>query len=195
MSRPPAAGTSIKGTSLLGILKAIERAYGEAGLRATLDAAPAEIRDAYRYGQIVSVGWYPTRWYCDVHRAARRAFGEGRSLPWRLSHDAVTRDFRGIFQVVVRLLSPEMALRQAPRLLLLYCKGGTVEAVEARRGYGRLRFEGWPDYDENLWSDLQGGVVALLEVCGAKNVITRVLAGGGDHDHLDVEARWGEGAP
>jgi hypothetical protein len=193
MSKAPEGEALMKGTSLLGILQAIERAYGEPGLKATLDAGPAELRDAYCYGQLVSVGWYPIAWYRELHGAAQQALGEGRTLAWRLSHDAVSRDFRGIFKVAIRLLSPEMVLRQGARLLMLYCKGGRLEIVETRPGYGRVRLVGWAGYDANVWTDLQGGMVAVLEARGAKNVSARVLAGGGNHDHLDVELRWGEG--
>ncbi len=195
MNQPTKCMPLMKGTSFLGIFQAIERAHGQHGLRATLALVPTEFREAHHYGQIISVGWYPMSWYRELHRAARQALHGDKLLPWRLSHDAVTRDFRGIFQVVIRLLSPERVLRQAARLFLLYSKSGRVEVVETRPGYGRLRFEGWADNDENVWADMQGGMVAVLEARGARNVTTRVVSGGGDHDHLDVEVRWGEGAP
>lgn len=193
MPPPPRPPSFVKGTAILGLLQAVARAHGQAGLDATLEAAPAEVRDAYRFGQIVAIGWYPMAWYRELHGAAQRGLRADKMLPWRLSHEAVTRDFRGVFQVIVRLLSPESVLRHGARLLLLYCKGGRLEVVEAWPGYGRLRFSGWSDFDHNLWADMQGGIVATLEVRGAKNVTTRVLAGG-DDEGLDLEVRWGEGA-
>jgi hypothetical protein len=189
MLPPPSPRSVVKGTAILGLLQAIARSFGEAGLTATLDAATVEVREAYRFGQIVSIGWYPMAWYRDIHAAAQRGLGADPSLPWRLSHEAVTRDFRGVFQVLIRLLSPETVIRQASRLMLLYFKGGTIEVVETRPGYGHLRLSGWTDFDRNLWSDLQGGIVAVLEARGAKNVNSRVLGGGGE-DGIELEVRW-----
>jgi hypothetical protein len=189
MSPPPSPRSVVRGTAILGLLQAIARMYGEAGLTVTLEAASNEVRDAYRFGQLVSVGWYPMAWYRNIHEAAQRGLGADPSLPWRLSHEAVTRDFRGIFQVLIRLLSPEMMFRQGSRLMLLYFKGGQVDVIETRPGYGHLRLSGWTDFDRNLWIDLQGGIVAALEARGAKNVSSRVLGGGGE-DGIELEVRW-----
>jgi hypothetical protein len=190
MSNEKDSPCSVKGTAILGLLKAIDRSYGKEGLAATLAAAPLELGKACEFREIVAVGWYSGLWYGQLLRAARTALREDAMLAWRLSHDATREDFRGIFAVAIRLLSPQTIFRHARRLLLFYWRGGTVDVPEVRSGYGRLNFAGWEGFDENIWLDMLGGIVALLEVVGAKDVRWKILAGGDDSDHMDVEVRW-----
>ena len=181
-----------KGTGLLGIVRSIRDRYGEGGVRATFELLPGDVGEAFRFGHVVPVGWYPVAWYSALLGAARQGLRENELLPFRLSHDAVKRDFSGIFQVAIRALSPEMVFRHGPRLMPLYWKGGRVDVLDARPGYGRLRFAGWRGFDRNIWLDIQGGIVAMLEIRGAKNVKPAVVAGGHDgSDDLDLEVRWG----
>ena len=186
----------VKGTCILGALSAVERAHGKAGLRATLDAALPDIRQTLDFGHVVSVGWYPIRLYREVLAAARRGLNEDDLLPFRLSRDATSHDFNGIFKVVIRALRPLTTFKHAQRLMTLYYKGGTVQTLESRAGYGRVRFTGWSGFDRNVWLDVQGGMAGVQEVSGAKNVYVRVLSGGLDgSDDLDAEVRWGADAP
>src|SRR5687767_8057014 len=96
----------VKGTCILGALRAVERAHGKAGLRSTLDAALPDVRQTLDFGHIVAVGWYPIRLYREVLVAARRGLNEDDLLPFRLSRDATIHDFNGIFKVVIRALRP-----------------------------------------------------------------------------------------
>ena len=181
--------TVAKGTSFIGILKAADRRRPDAR-KAIVERTSGELRHALEYGHIVQVGWYPVDWYGELLCAARAAFDGDETIPWQLSHDATREDFKGVFSVIIRVLSVEAVFRRGMRLMMLYWKGGTVEATSAA-GRGSVRFRGWRGFDRNIWLDLQGGLSALLELRGASGLAMRVAAGGDDGcDDMDLAIRW-----
>jgi hypothetical protein len=68
---------------------------------------------------------------------------------------------------------------------------GKVSTVEARQGYSHARWSGCTGFDENMWTEIMGSCVQLLEIGGAKHVRARVLSGGLDGmDHMEAAAHW-----
>jgi hypothetical protein len=183
-------GIRAKGTALLGIVRAIQQRHGEGARRETVAHTQTALRQALEYGQIVPIGWYPAAWYADLLAAARTSLGGDERIPWQLSYAASRDDFSGAFSIIVRLLTVEALFRHSARLMMLYWKGGTVEAESASKK-GRLRFRGWKGFDQNIWMDLQGGVASIIDLRGARNLELRVASGGRDGcDDMDLLAKW-----
>jgi hypothetical protein len=188
--RPQEART--KGLNFRAFTGSLARLRGKDAVEATLDAAPADVRDAVRFGQIIASGWYPVAWYRELYLAAQRALDVGVELPRELGRDATTHDFNSVFKIVLKMLTPETAFGQVHRLITLYYEGGIAQKIEVKHGVGRVRFTGWDGFDRNVWEDLGSSAEAIVSLCGAKNVRKYVLAGGKDGcSDLDLELRWG----
>ena len=180
-----------KGLQFRSFTRALKRLRGDEALTATYDAMPPEVGNALRYGTIVTGGWYPVPWYCELHAAAQRATGEGAELSRAIAKDAVQDDFRGVYRLITLALSPQLIFKLSPKLVSLYYDTGRVVIEDAEHGFVRARLEGFDDFDHNLWEDMIGGSTGVLELAGAKNMTVRIVAGGKDFDpDMTFEVRW-----
>lgn len=181
-----------KGLNFRAFTASLERLHGKDAVNATLDAAPREVRDAVRLGQIIASGWYPIAWYRELHLAAQRTLNVGVELPRAIARDATNHDFNTIFRLALKMLSVETAFGQVHRLVTLYYEGGKAEKLSVRPGVGQVRFTGWVGFDRNIWEDLAASTEVVASLCGGKNVRKYVIAGGQDgSESLDLELRWG----
>ena len=128
-----------KGMNFRAFLGSLARIRSKDAVEATLDAAPKEVRDAIRFGQIIASGWYPVGWYRELYLAAQRALNLGIELPREVGRDSTTHDFNSVFRLALRLVSVETAFGQAHRIVMLYYDGGSVETLGVRPGVGS-----WP---------------------------------------------------
>ncbi len=192
LARPPGYdGPRVKGLSFRTNYKAFQRYKGEKVLALALDLMPPELASAFRYGEILASGWYPTSWYRDMHGAMRSATGLGLELPRLLGHEGIREDLESVYkQLLLRMLSPERLFALSQRLFNTYYSKGSVDVTEQRRGYVRARFQGCTGFDENMWAELLGANEMLLQMAGATSVRIVVLSGAGAAEHADAEARW-----
>jgi hypothetical protein len=151
-----------------------------------------EVSEAYRYGTLLPASWYPISWYRDVFRAFRAATGAGPELPRRIGGLAVQHDMRGAHKrFVAWLTSPQVLLSLSQRVFSTYYDTGTIEIVDARAGFVRMRALGCIGWDLNMWSELSGSSQSLLEAAGARHVRIRGISGGQDGDaRHELEAHW-----
>jgi hypothetical protein len=152
----------------------------------------SEVAEAYRYGTVLAASWYPISWYRDVLAAFRSAVKAGPELPRRIGRLAVQHDMRGAHKrLIAWLASPQTLLSLSQRVFSNYYDTGSVQIVESRSGFVRMRSSGCVDWDVNMWSELAGSSEALLEIAGARQVQVRWLSGSqqGDQDH-EFEAHW-----
>jgi hypothetical protein len=167
---------------------------GENALVDTIALLPPDLGDALHYGAIVTGGWYPIEWYRLLHAAAQKATGEGPELSRLIAHDALEWDFRHLHKFVRFALSPETLMRLGVYVIRFYYTFGKMDVVETTNGFGRARFSEFVGFDRNLWVDILGGIEAVLELAGAKEVELGVTSGGGDGDtSMAAEARWKTG--
>jgi hypothetical protein len=182
----------IKGVAL----RAVDACYLELrGARAHARAhelMASALREAYASNLILAASWYPLSWYRDVFRAYRAANSDGPDLARQIGYQSIRRDMRGTYkQWFARMLSPQIMLSLASRLFNTYYDTGRFEVAQAQRGYAHARFSGCVGWDANLWQDLLGSSMSLLEIAGAKEVRLRVKAGGQAGDTgADFEAHW-----
>ncbi len=96
-------------------------------------------------------------------------------------------------QFVMRFLSPQILLGFSGRLFNTYYDTGTFEVMESHQGSVAVRCSGCIGWDHNMWTEIAGGSVALLELSRAKDVRLRVLSGGRDGDTtLEMAAYWSQ---
>src|SRR5262245_57643997 len=99
-----AAEIVAKGSSFLGVLKALEALRGTEARERVLGALQGEISEPLRYGQVLAMGWYPVTWYAELHAAIDRCLGEGPALARKLSHHATLADINSIYRFVAAML-------------------------------------------------------------------------------------------
>jgi hypothetical protein len=180
----------VKGVNFKTLLSTLARIHGQQSVDATLSLLPPEIEEALRLGAVVASGWYPIDWYRALHVAIHTACSGGLELSRQLGRESSIDDFRGIYRYLLKVISSEVLVAQAPRVFQMYFKGGEVMMTDSSRCAGVLDFRGWHGFDKAIWADVTGGVEGILVARGAAAVRQRVLRGGSE-DHLTVEYRWG----
>lgn len=179
-----------KGTNFTGMLQSLRELEGEAVYRAVLEAIPGPAGEAMRTGQVVPVGWYPVSWYAALHVGLEAATYGGEGLVRKLGHHSIHRDFTGLHRLLVRMISPRTAARNAHRLLQHYWRGGTIAVVSDLEDRAVGRFSGWEGFNAAIWGDMAAGIEALLGVVGSKAPRVRVIAMKSDGSEADLEARF-----
>jgi hypothetical protein len=184
-------GSCVKGVAFRSVYASLGKLRGAAAQQATLDASSEELRDGFRYGAIVPGGWYPVALYKDLFRAVRTATGEGKELVHEIGRQCTRNDMSGIYSVLAKLISPQSLFSLSQRVFSNYYSLGAVKVTESRQGYSHAKWTGCTGFDENMWTEILGSCVQLLEIGGASHVRARVLSGGQDGmDHMEAAAHW-----
>lgn len=181
----------VKGVAFRSVYLSLGKLRGEATQRAVLEACSAVLREGFSYGAIVPSGWYPIESYKELLRVIRGATPEGRELLHEIGKQCTREDMTGVYAVLAKLLAPQTLFSLGQRLFANYYSVGNVEVLESRRGYSHARWTNCQQFDENMWTEILGSSVQLLELAGAKNVRARVLDGGQDGaDVMEAAAHW-----
>jgi hypothetical protein len=179
-----------KGINFRSFLTVLARVRGEGALERTKALLPEDIRSALDLGAVVASGWYPIAWYRTLHAAMNTACREpSTELSRTIGREASVEEFSGVYRFLLKVITPETLVSQAPRVFRMYFVGGEVRLTESTVGHGVLEFQHWKGFDRCVWADITGGVEGVLVARGASNVRSRVLAGG-VADSLTVEYRW-----
>lgn len=151
-----------------------------------------EVRKAFESGLILPASWYPIGWYREVFRAFRAASGDGLELPRQIGYQAIKRDMSSIYKMMfVRIISPQTLLSLSSRLFSTYYDTGSFEVLESRKGYVHVKLSGCVGWDANMWTEIYGSCLSMLELAGAKEIRLRTKTGGRDHDtDTELEAHW-----
>jgi hypothetical protein len=185
----PTVEPRAKGINFRSFVGAARRILGKPAVEKIAAVVPAELGKMILRDGWVTNNWYPLADFRRLHGAAQQVSGRGLDLTWELARDAALDDFRGIYRVLTFVLSPEFLIKRTPAIWSRYYDVGTV-SVEAKARTALARFADARGFDRVLWQDVIGGCVGVLEVCGAKQVKTTVIAGGGDEDNLALAAEW-----
>ncbi len=180
-----------KGIAFRGFLTTLARLRGSDSVEATIAELPPEVARAIRLGEVVATGWYPVAWYRELHAAMNRACREtGFELSRRIGLESTIADFRGMYRLLLRVVSSETLVAQAPRLVGMFFDGGEVAMVETGTGFGVIEFTGWHGFDRAVWADMTGAVEGVLVARRAFDIRSRVIRGGGTDGTLRLECRW-----
>jgi hypothetical protein len=184
-------GPRVKGVAFRSVYGSLGKLRGKPAQAAVLEVLGEELRNGFVYGAIVPGGWYPIDWYKELFRAIRSSTGEGKELAHEIGRQCTRDDMAGIYSMLAKLISPQSLFSLSQRVFSNYYSTGKVEAVESRSGYSQARWSGCHQFDENMWTEILGSCVQLLEIGGAKHVRARIIQGGGDgSDSMEAAAHW-----
>ena len=181
----------VKGVAFRSVYASVGKLRGKSAQVAALAACGEQLQNGFRYGAIVSGGWYPIAWYKELFRVIRSSTGEGRELVQEIGRQCTRDDMTGIYSVLAKLISPQSLFSLGQRVFSNYYSVGVVEMLESRKGYSHARWSNCYEFDENMWTEILGSCVQLLEIGGAKNVRARILKCGRDgDDSMEAAAHW-----
>lgn len=161
----------IRGVAILGLRQAAERFDPEA-LRQVLEhRASAALRETL--AKCEPRAWYPAQAHLELlelllHDVAH----DDPTLLAEFAREAIKRDLKGIYRVLLRVFSPAWVVARADRFLAAYLNYGRVHIEERSLVGARLRFEISPS-SEAFWEGLAGSIRGALESAGAEHA--RVL--------------------
>jgi hypothetical protein len=181
----------VKGVAFRSVNASLIKLRGKSVQQAAHAALSEELRNGFTYGAIVPGGWYPIGWYKELFRCIRSTSGEGKELVHEIGRQCTRDDMSGIYSMLAKLISPQSLFSLSQRVFSNYYSVGKVEVVESRRGYSHARWTACQQFDENMWTEILGSCVQLLEIGGASNVRARILLGGQDgNDTMEAAAHW-----
>jgi hypothetical protein len=190
----PTPEPRVKGVSFRTVYTVFGELRGQEALERALGLMKPELSEAYRKNTILAASWYPISWYRDALSSYRRSVHEGLELMRAIGYRSLMLDMASVYkQFVVRFLSPQLLLGFSGRLFNTYYDTGKFEVIESQKGSVSVRCSGCIGWDQNMWTEITGGSVALLELSRAKDVRLRVLSGGKDGDTtLEMVAYWSQ---
>jgi hypothetical protein len=156
----------IKGLAFRGMMGSLERMQGVEAVHRTFDRLPAALAKTARAELFVTQAWYPLSDYARLLHAIT---------------EATLHDLRGVYRILVSMLSPTFLMKRAPMVFNRYYDTGRM-VIDAVPGIATARYEGCKGFDQLLWNDAIYGSSGVLEACGAKDVDFRIVSGGGDGD-------------
>jgi hypothetical protein len=181
----------VKGVGLRSTLASIQRLLGDAVLKQTIAQLPSELAKAIQADTIYTGVWYPLANIRQLYSAVLRVTRRGPELARALGYDATRDDFRGIYRVLVAVVSPEFLIKRTPVFFKRYYTVGAAKVLRAKNGAADAIFSGCVGFDRNLWEGILGGSTAVLEACDAKDVQLLITDGGRDGDeNMTVRATW-----
>jgi hypothetical protein len=181
----------VKGTAIRGLIAAVDRICPPGTRQKMIPLLPDQIAPAVEHGSFLAAGWYPLAHMRALFGAVMEATGRDLEVVRELSREATRDDFRGIYRLLTFVLSPEFLMRRGPAIFGRYYDTGTLVVPIARSGYCEAQYRGCVGFDSVLWADLNAGSLAVLEVCGAKELKYTIVRGGGDGDEeCDVVGEW-----
>jgi hypothetical protein len=181
----------VKGVAFRSVYISLGKLRGEGAQRALLEGASDELRAGFSYGAIVPGGWYPIELYKELLRVIRSTTSEGKELVHEIGRQCTRDDLTGVYSMLAKVISPQSLFSLGQRVFSNYYSVGKVEVIESRRGYSHARWTDCHQFDENMWTEILGSCVELLELGGAKNVRARILRGGQDaSDGMEARAHW-----
>src|SRR5439155_19333025 len=120
-----------------------------------------------------------------------RACGSpGFELARQLGRETTTVQFRDIYRLLLRVISSELLVSQAPKIFRMYFEGGEVAIRDVGKGIGVIEFSGWHGFDRTMWHDVLGGLEGFLVARRAVEIRHRVIRGGGSDGSMKAEFRW-----
>ncbi len=178
----------VKGNSFRGFIAALRRLHGEATVDKVIALLPAELGRRLQRDNIVTGHWYPLDELSRVQQAMMRAVGRGPDVIREVARESTLEDFRGLYQVLTFILTPQFIIKRTPGIWKRYYDGGVV-SVTAQEGAGEASFSACTGFDEPMWQGVIGGTSGVLEACGAKGLEIKII-GGGIGDHMTIKATW-----
>jgi hypothetical protein len=151
-----------------------------------------ELGRAFADGLILSGSWYPIAWYRELLAACRRAGSESAELMRLIGYESVKRDMSSIYKrLFARVVSPQFLFSISARVFNTYYEEGRFGVPVSERGHCVARVSECIDWDANMWTEITGGALAMLEAAGARELRLHTISGGRDGDTTsEFEVHW-----
>ncbi len=179
----------MKGVSIRNYRLVLASLRGEDTAEKMMSLLPESLRKALREGSIGATQWCPVAWKRELHRAGALATGEP-FLARTMGQEMTRRDLNSIYRAFMRLASPQTVLKAGARIFSTYLRPGKYQVVEMRDGFVRVEFVECQGFDSNMWLDVLGGCMAVLEAAGAQSVRLRIDHGGGEGGSTCSAVGW-----
>jgi len=176
---PSTGPPCIRGVALVGLLRAAERFDPDAAAAALEARASPALRRTLEACEPRT--WYPAQAHFELldlllHHVA----GNDPTVLAEFAREAIRRDLRGVYRMLLRVMSPAWVVARADRFLAAYLNYGRVEIEERSLVGARLRFVANPS-TEAFWNGLCGSIRGALESAGAEH--PRVIREPSDEPH------------
>lgn len=160
---------TLKGTALSSTLGAIEHVHGASGLAAVRAALPTAVRRLIDDEPILAVRWYPVEIVAALHVAVRDVVGHG---DWSASHAlgmaAAREDFKNLYRIVIRALTPTTVWSRMERMWTLYNSRGKFTWIERKPGSVHVIIRDVAGYNPGMWNAVAGRGQQVILMTGAK---------------------------
>ena len=176
----------MKGVAFRSVMRAVETLHGNAAVESALSKLPSDLERAFRYQVILASSWYPIAWYRELLKAVQSAAGPGERVLFEIGRQCARQDMTGVYKLGFKLLSPQAVLGLATRLFSNYYDTGRSRLLESRTGFAHAQWSDCVGFDKNMWSEAFGAAEMFMELAGARNIRTRIIAGGGDSDETST---------
>lgn len=182
----------VKGVAFRTVDACFLELRGEQARARARNAMSPEVASAFSSGLVLAASWYPIAWYRDLLRSLRASTAEGPELIRQIGHLSMRHDMKSVYkQIFARFVSPQTMLSISNRLFSTYYDTGAIEVLDAGKGHVLLRMSGCAGWDGNMYTEIEGSSVSLLEISGARQVKTKVVSGGRDGTtEMTLEASW-----
>lgn len=180
----------VKGNTFFSVLTAIETLRGAAFREAAIARLPTDSGDALRFGGLISAGWYPVRWYRELHAAIIEE-ADDPNVPREIGRASIRVEMHGVHRLLLRVISVQTMQTQAARFFGSYFRPGNVAVERLGEGTSRTSFGPCPGFDRAIWLEQLGCMEELLAQAGHPKGRVRLVSGGGDGDRDAVfESSW-----
>jgi hypothetical protein len=151
-----------------------------------------ELRHAFADSLILAASWYPIDWYRDLLRSCRAASKDSIELMRTIGFESVKRDMASIYKrLFARVVSPQLLFSISARVFNTYYEQGKFEVPVSERGHCIARVSECMGWDANMWTEITGGALAMLDTAGARQLRLHTLSGGRDGDTAsEFEVHW-----
>lgn len=185
-------GIEMKGQAVRQYVSVFEDSKGSEALASVISKISVdEFRELLQERQILASRWYPIAWMNEFMSLAAAEFSDEPDLPERIGYASADRNIRGIYRFLTRFLSPELCIRQVPRMWKVYTNGIKVRTEISAPQRATLRFYG-AGPSRLVWrAMLGGGARRIFESSGARDIEVSITGGGIERsEETSVEVRW-----
>lgn len=169
-SKRPDVAVSIKGSAVLDTVRAIRKRSGEEEYGRILSTLDQEARTLLG-GDIVATSWYPLDPFVRFLEAdLRETAGGNEAALIERTEGLIGRQLRGIYQLFVKLGSPEFVLKRISIVHMTYYQGVDLETRSLTPGRAVLRYRGFEPRHKLMGYSLIGFFRKALQISGAKDV-------------------------
>lgn len=157
-----------KGVTLLHLHDFVVERFGEPGLAKLRAALPERV--ARPLGMPNAAEWYPLTDYEQALQTLTDLFFEGdASKAAEFGMYNLEHSIRGVYRVIVWMLSPDVLLQKSARLWGTFLNEGKLESVLVSPGVIKLKVTGLHPTHASWCHGLRGSFLGSLKVCGAQD--------------------------